>query len=71
MKKPLAIGLVAVLVLGAAAGAYWYFHKPADSAGSAASPAGKGKGKGGFDPNRATPVVAEPARKGDINIYLS
>jgi multidrug efflux system membrane fusion protein len=31
----------------------------------------KGKGKGGFDPNRATPVVADVVRKGDINIYLN
>jgi multidrug efflux system membrane fusion protein len=74
MNKPLLIGVV-LLVLAAAAGAYFYFA-PRDGGASqgtttAALPA-KSKGKGGaFDPNRATPVVAEPARVGDINIFLN
>jgi multidrug efflux system membrane fusion protein len=71
MKKPLWIGVLLVLVAGAA-GSYFYFTRGTDGAAQGASvPAPKAKGKGGFDPNRATPVVAEPARAGDINIYLN
>src|SRR5882672_3776957 len=42
-----------------------------DTSSGSSAPAAKAKGKGGFDPNRATPVVAEVASKGDINIFLN
>jgi multidrug efflux system membrane fusion protein len=73
MKKPLLIGILVVLLAGAA-GAYFYFSPRSDGASqgtTTAAPPAKTKGKGGFDPNRATPVVVEPARVGDINIYLN
>src|SRR3979411_220408 len=74
MKKPQLIGVV-LIVLAAAAGAYFYFAPRDDGASqgtTTAAPPAKSKGKGGaFDPNRATPVVAEPARVGDINIFLN
>jgi multidrug efflux system membrane fusion protein len=70
MKKPFLIGLI-VVVLAGIAGAYWYLQKDSASPGQSAAPAAKAKGKGGFDPNRATPVVADVAKKGDINIYLN
>ncbi len=71
MKKPLLAGILVVLLAGAT-GAYFYFARQGDGAAQgAAVPAPKGKGKGGFDPNRATPVVAEVATKGDINIFLN
>ena len=68
MKKPLVIGVVAVL-LASAAGAYWYGQK--DSSAETAAAAPKSKGKGGADPNRATPVVSGVAKKQDVNVYLS
>jgi multidrug efflux system membrane fusion protein len=73
MRKPLLIGVVLVVLAGAA-GAYFYFA-PLDGASqgtTTAAPPAKTKGKGGgSDPNRPTPVVAEPARIGDINIFLN
>jgi multidrug efflux system membrane fusion protein len=74
MRKPLLIGVVLVVLAGAA-GAYFYFAPRNDGASqgtTTAAPPAKTKGKGGgSDPNRPTPVVAEPARIGDINIFLN
>ncbi len=72
-RMPL-VGIATLVIALAVAGvgAYFYFSRQGDGAAQgAAVPAPKGKGKGGFDPNRATPVVAEVATKGDINIFLS
>lgn len=70
-NKPLLIGVLLVLAAGAAGG-YFYFTRSVDGATQGASvPAPKAKGKGGFDPNRATPVLAEVATTKDINIYLN
>lgn len=70
--------LTAILVLVAGAGAYYTFFyaqqgspRP-QSAQSDASKPGAGKGKGRFNlGERATPVVAAPARSGDVNVYLA
>jgi multidrug efflux system membrane fusion protein len=80
----LATVLVSLAVLAAAAGGGWYWYSQKAAADDAAKGApdvstkgakgGSGKGgagKGGFDPNRATPVAAVPARKGDISVTLS
>jgi len=63
------IAIVLALVAGIGGAAYWhFFHQSADAQ---AAPKAKGKGKGGFDPNRPTPVVAEAAAKGEINLFLT
>jgi membrane fusion protein, multidrug efflux system len=62
------IWLAVVCVLLAAAAAYWYsFQRPAASGNGAPHP-----GRGG--PNaagRSTPVATAPARKGDVDVYVS
>src|SRR5258706_3533983 len=70
-KKPLLIGVLLVLVAGAAGG-YFYFTRSTDGAAQGASvPAPKAKSKGGFDPNRPTPVLADVATRKDVNIFLN
>ena len=64
---------VALIVLAAAGGGYWYWSsRPADVP-TAAPGAGGGAGAGGrSDPSaRALPVVAVPARKGSIDVYIN
>jgi multidrug efflux system membrane fusion protein len=62
MKKTLLFGVLALLVAGAA----WFlwFQKKDDAA---APPVAKGK----KDARTAAPVVVEPARAGDINVYVN
>jgi multidrug efflux system membrane fusion protein len=70
-NKPLLVGVLLVLVAGAAGG-YFYFTRSTDGAAQGSSaPAPKAKGKGGFDPTRATPVLADVATKKDVNIFLN
>ena len=71
VRRPGGLALIVVVLLAVAGGAYWYLHASKGDAAQAQPARAKGKGKGGFDPNRAQPVVAEPARRGDINIYLT
>ena len=62
-NKPLLVGVLLVLLAGVAGG-YFYFTRSTDGATQGSSvPAPKAKGKGGFDPNRATPVLADVATK--------
>jgi multidrug efflux system membrane fusion protein len=66
--------IIAAVVLGVIAlGGFLYLMRSQGttqaSGSSAAAP--KGKGKSNFDPNRATPVVADLARQSDVNIYLN
>lgn len=63
MKKSLLFGLLALLVAGAAA---FFFYKKEDAPAAPVA-----KGKKGFDPNRATPVLAEAARAQDVNVYVN
>jgi multidrug efflux system membrane fusion protein len=63
MKKSLLFGLLALLVAGAAA---FFFYKKDDAPAAPVA-----KGKKGFDPNRATPVLAEAARAQDVNVYVN
>jgi multidrug efflux system membrane fusion protein len=61
---------VIVLLAGATA-AYFHFTRNGNSASQGTTaPVAKAKGKSGFDPNRATPVLTDVARKSDINVYL-
>jgi multidrug efflux system membrane fusion protein len=64
---------VGVVTLVAAAAGYWYWSSPATDAPAAAPGAGAGGGGGGRgDPSaRALPVVAVPARKGSIDVYIN
>src|SRR4051812_6775101 len=70
-KRALWMGF-AVVLLAAGAAFYVYSQQKGGAGGDASEkslPAAKGKK--GFDPNRATPVVTDMAKKGDINIYLN
>lgn len=64
MKKALLLGLLALLVAGAVAFLYSRNESPS------AAPSASRKGKG-FDPDRATPVVAEAARALDVSVYVN
>jgi multidrug efflux system membrane fusion protein len=66
--------VAAVLLGGIALGGFFYLMRgqgatQTSSGSSAPSPKAKA-GKGGFDPNRATPVLVDVARQSDVNIYL-
>lgn len=63
MKKSLLFGLLAVLVAGAVA--YFFYGRE-----RAAEPVAA-KAKKGFDPGRATPVLAQAARAQDVNVYVN
>jgi membrane fusion protein, multidrug efflux system len=74
------IWLLALVLLLAAAGAYWYFYiRPAPADESAQRPAGDGaqrpgkSGAGGGQnaANRSTPVVAAAVKKGDVSVYMA
>ena len=63
----LALGLVL-----AAAGAYWYFViQPAASGAAAPRGSRPGAGSGPNAAGRSTPVVAAPAKKGDVGVYIA
>jgi multidrug efflux system membrane fusion protein len=78
--------LLAIVLLAGASGAgyYWFYiatpsadAQKAAGAGVAGGPGGKGGPGGpggrrqGFDPSRAMPVVAVPAKTADVGIYLA
>src|SRR5260221_7365886 len=74
------VAAVAVVLGAIAVGGFLYLlnrgeappgRASTDTSSGSSAPAAKAKGKGGFDPNRPTPVVAELATKGDINIFLN
>ena len=71
--------IIPLLMLAAiGAGVWWYLSPSAADAAKSADPAkagaaapGKGPGSGrfgGFDPNRLQPVLASPARLGELNV---
>jgi multidrug efflux system membrane fusion protein len=74
------IWLIALVLILAAAGAYWYFYmQPAPAGESAQRPGGdaaqrpgkSGAGGGPSAASRSTPVVAAPAKKGDVSVYMA
>jgi multidrug efflux system membrane fusion protein len=69
------IWLLALCLVLAAAGAYWYFAMQAPAGGDAPKgpgrPGGGGGGRGPNDPNRSVPVIAAQAKKGDVGVYIS
>lgn len=66
--------VVTILVLAAlaAGGYYWWSRSPAAPASAGAPSGAPGPGGKGFDPaSRALPVIAQPVRKGTIDVYLN
>jgi multidrug efflux system membrane fusion protein len=66
----------AVFLVGAGAAAYYFFVMRVPTTGAPGSPGqvapgGQGGRRQGFDPSRATPVVAAPAKMADVGVYLS
>ncbi|MET0202743.1 MAG: MdtA/MuxA family multidrug efflux RND transporter periplasmic adaptor subunit [Casimicrobiaceae bacterium] len=64
---------IAVLIALGAGGYYWWSQRtaPAPATGAPAPSGSPGPGAKGMDPNRALPVIAEPVRKGNIDVYLN
>jgi multidrug efflux system membrane fusion protein len=77
--RRLRVWLLAIAVILAAAGAYWHFYlRPAPAGESAQRPGGdagpragkSGAGGGPNSGNRSTPVVAVPATKSDVSVFM-
>jgi membrane fusion protein, multidrug efflux system len=64
---------IVVLIAVAAGGWYWWSQREAaaPAKGGPATSGAPGPGAKGFDPNRALPVIVEPVRKGNIDVYLN
>src|SRR5574340_1000951 len=58
-----AVPIAAVVVLAIIGIAAWLVHRASEPAAPA--------GRGGFDANRALPVVASAVRKGSIDVYIN
>ncbi len=64
--------LLALCLLLAVAGAYWYFFVQAAAPDAGAAGAGRRGAGGGPDAaGRSVPVIAAPAKKGDVGVYLA
>ena len=61
----------AAFVLSAAAGAGYYFYAPRQSEGERPAEAARTGKKGGDGAGRVTPVVAQPAKKSEVMVYLT
>ena len=62
----------ALALVAAGGGAYYYYFAGAAGSGEPARPAdGKGFGKKGDGAGRITPVVARPAQKSDVKVFLT
>src|SRR4051794_33128039 len=77
-RKPRRWPWVILLIAVVAGGGFWWYrhsHQPATSteeqAGGGGGGGGGGGRRGGGGANRVTPVVAVPATKGDLPIYLT
>ncbi|NBR27953.1 MAG: MdtA/MuxA family multidrug efflux RND transporter periplasmic adaptor subunit [Betaproteobacteria bacterium] len=60
-----------VIALGAGGGYYYYYANEKPAPEQARPEGGRGFGKKGDGANRVTPVVAQPAKKGDVKVYLT
>ena len=66
------IWLLALFLLVAGAGAYWYFFAKSTGTGDGSQRPGRsGPGGGPNAPGRSVPVAAAPAKKGDIGVYIA
>jgi len=64
---------IAFLLAAAGAAAYWYFQLPSAAPGETAQRPGRPGGSGGPGgaAGRSVPVVAMPAKKGDVRVYIA
>jgi multidrug efflux system membrane fusion protein len=62
--------LLALCLLLAATGAFWYFFIRSVAPGDGAPRTGR-PGPGANSANRSIPVVAAPAKKGDVGVYIA
>lgn len=62
---------LALAIVAAGAGAYYYFYFAAGDAAPARPADAKAAGKKGDGAGRVTPVVAKPAQKGDVRVFLT
>jgi len=66
------VWLIVFGLIVACAAAYWYFLMPGAAPGDAAQRPGRPGGSGGPSASaRSVPVVAAPAKKGDVGVYLA
>jgi len=66
------IWLIVFGLIAACAGTYWYFLMPGAPPGDGAQRPGRPTGPGGPNASgRSTPVVAAPAKKGDVSVYMA
>ena len=63
--------LGALLVALGAGGGYYYYTTNEAAPEQARPEGGRGFGKKGDGANRVTPVVAQPAKKGEVKVYLT
>jgi membrane fusion protein, multidrug efflux system len=72
MPRPkLSVVVVLALIIAFAGGVVWWVQTRDAPAVTAAAGATKGFGRGGGAPGAATPVVAQPASQGDIDIIVN
>src|SRR5580704_3645567 len=67
------VRITVALVIVVAIGIYWYSSSKSSSTDSGATSgqgSGKGKGKGGAQ-QQNVPVVVQPAKSGDIGVYIN
>ncbi|HEY5291308.1 MAG TPA: MdtA/MuxA family multidrug efflux RND transporter periplasmic adaptor subunit [Burkholderiales bacterium] len=63
--------LLALCLVLAAAGAYWYFVIQPAAPGAGSARTGRPGGGGANAAGRSVPVVAAPAKKGDVSVYMA
>ena len=70
MSRRAWVAALLVCALGGVGG-YYYYTGGFSSGGERPAEGGKGFGKKGDGAGRVTPVVAQPAKKGDVQVYLT
>ena len=64
--------ILGVLLVALGAGGGYYYYTTNEAAPEQARPeGGRGFGKKGDGANRVTPVAAQPAKKGEVKVYLT
>ncbi len=63
--------LLALVVLLAAAGVYWYFSSQPAAPGAGSARSGRPGGGGPNAAGRTVPVIVAPAKKGEVAVYIA